>query len=71
MTVRRLKMCLMLLVLAAATTGCRRAMFPKSAPRTQFQTYDAMRHGEAPLTEPDAFGHPQPALRNRLGAHRR
>lgn len=51
--------------------GCHRTLFPESAPRTQFEAYDTMRHGVLPMQEPDAFGHPQPALRNRLGQHRR
>ncbi len=47
--------------------GCQRALFPKKAPRTQFETYDLMRQRYVPLEEPDVFGEPKPALRARLG----
>ncbi len=46
--------------------GCHRALFPENEPRTQFEVYDRMRSGYVPLEEPDVFGQPQPALRNRL-----
>jgi hypothetical protein len=46
--------------------GCQRALFPDNEPRTQFEVYDRMRSGYVPLEEPDVFGQPQPALRNRL-----
>jgi len=46
--------------------GCQRALFPKKAPRTQFETYDLMRQRYVPLEEPDVFGEPKPALRARL-----
>ena len=50
----------------ALLCGCQRVLFPKDAPRTQYETYDRMRSKESPLTEPDVFGNPQPALRARL-----
>ena len=46
--------------------GCTKPLFPESAPRTQFEKFDAMRTGAAPKDEPDVFGTPQPALRARL-----
>lgn len=46
--------------------GCQRALFPESSPRTQFETYDRMRQRYVPTEEPDVFGNPQPALRERL-----
>ncbi len=46
--------------------GCHRVLLPKNAPRTQFETYDTMRNRFIPLEEPDVFGHPRPALRERL-----
>jgi hypothetical protein len=49
--------------------GCQRALFPKKAPRTQFETYDLMRQRYVPLEEPDVFGEPKPALRARLGSN--
>lgn len=55
---------------AALLCGCQRALFPKDAPRTQYETYDRMRSKDTPLTEPDVFGNPQPALRARLSQSR-
>lgn len=60
------------LLLAAATaalsTGCAKALFPKDEPRTQFDAHDRTL-GFTPLEEPDVFGNPQPALRQRLTQH--
>ena len=50
-----------------ALNGCQRALFKTDEPRTQFQAYDRLRGRAAPLTVPDEFGNPQPALRARLG----
>ncbi len=50
----------------ACLVGCQKALFPKDEPRTQFETTDRMRGGFVPLEEPDVFGNPQPALRQRL-----
>ncbi len=47
-------------------TGCQKALFPKDENRTQFDSHDYMRSGFVPLEEPDVFGNPQPALRQRL-----
>ena len=49
-----------------AVPGCQRTLFPKSAPRTQFDTHEVMRNRYTPLEKPDVFGNPQPALRERL-----
>ena len=57
---------LFLLLGIPAFGGCQKALFPKDAPRTQYETYDRMRSKAPPLTEPDVFGEPQPALRARL-----
>ena len=46
--------------------GCYKPLFPKTAPRTQYETYDRIRNRSVPLEEPDVFGNPQPALRARL-----
>ena len=54
------------IALATLSFGCQRALFPRDAPRTQYETYDRMRSKDVPLTEPDVFGNPQPALRARL-----
>ncbi len=49
--------------------GCQRALFPKNAPRTQFEMHQRTRSRYVPLEEPDVFGRPQPALRARLSPH--
>ena len=46
--------------------GCQRALFQSSESRTQFETYDLMRQKYIEPVEPDVFGNPQPALRQRL-----
>jgi Tfp pilus assembly protein PilV len=50
--------------------GCQKPLFPKDAPRTQYEAYDRMRSRYTPLEEPDVFGNPQPALRARLSPMR-
>jgi hypothetical protein len=55
-----------LLLAIILLAGCQTALFPKNAPRTQFETYDRMRQRYIPSEEPDVFGNPQPALRARL-----
>ncbi len=50
----------------ALLAGCQKALFPKDENRTQFDSHDHMRRGFVPLEEPDVFGNPQPALRQRL-----
>ena len=68
---RRLKLIhLLLLLVVAALGGCYKPLFPKDAPRTQFQVYDEMRGRAVPLEEPDIFGNPQPAVRARLSQPR-
>lgn len=67
---RRSARLLLLAFLAVPPCGCQRVLFPKHAPRTQFETYDTMRNRHVPLTEPDVFGNPQPALRARLSQPR-
>jgi hypothetical protein len=49
-----------------ALGGCQEVLFPSDVPRTQFEIYDRMRNQYAPPEEPDVFGRPQPALRERL-----
>ena len=55
-----------LLLATIGLGGCQRALCPESSPRTQFETYDRMRQHYVPTEEPDVFGNPQPALRERL-----
>ena len=66
----RLRMILTAVVLLGFLTGCQRALFPESAPRTQYETYDRMRQQYQPTEEADVFGNPQPALRARLSPTR-
>jgi hypothetical protein len=47
-------------------TGCQQALFPADSQRTQFDHHNRVRGRVIPLTEPDVFGNPQPALRARL-----
>lgn len=54
------------LVVCWAQAGCQKSLFPASTPRTQFERYDTLRAGAAPMEEPDVFGTSQPALRARL-----
>jgi hypothetical protein len=58
------------LLIFVGLCGCQKPLFPKDAPRTQYETYDRMRNKNAPLQEPDVFGNPQPALRARLSQSR-
>ena len=63
---RRLRPILLAACALATLAGCQKALFPRNAPRTQYEIYDRMRNRYVPLTEPDVFGRPQPALRARL-----
>jgi len=42
-------------------------LFPKNKQRTQFEAYNTMRYGPQITEQPDLFGLPEPALRERLG----
>jgi len=53
-------------LMVAPLAACQRVLFPKDAPRTQYQTFDRMRNRDVPTEKPDVFGRPQPALRERL-----
>ena len=46
--------------------GCQKVLFPESEPRNQFERSDNLRDRFTPVTEPDVFGNPKPALRARL-----
>ncbi len=48
------------------SSGCAKPLFPEDTPRNQYSAYDRMRNKNAPLSEPDVFGTPHPALRARL-----
>jgi len=55
------------LAMIAGLGGCNKPLFPEGTPRTPFEMHDRMRDRARPMTEPDVFGRPQPALRARLG----
>ena len=55
-----------LLLLPLALCGCTQALFPMQQQRSQFESYNTMRHGPPILEQPDPFGLPEPALRARL-----
>ena len=62
------KVCLgLLLLIVVLSCGCRRTLFPKNEQRTQFDAYNTMRYGTQITQQPDLFGLPEPALRERLG----
>jgi hypothetical protein len=58
---------LVLLIVIVGACGCRRSLFPKNQQRTQFEAYNTMRFGPQITEQPDLFGLPEPALRERLG----
>ncbi len=49
-----------------AMNGCQKVLFPENEPRNQFERSDNLRDRFTPVTEPDVFGNPRPALRARL-----
>jgi hypothetical protein len=53
-------------VVCLSQGGCAKALFPSNQPRTQYEAHDRVRNRYTPLTEPDVFGRPRPALRERL-----
>ncbi|MCH2134279.1 MAG: hypothetical protein MK116_11060 [Phycisphaerales bacterium] len=56
-----------LLLLAMPTlAGCYRPLFDEQLPRNQFAQHDQAHGVSAPMEKNDAFGSPQPALRERL-----
>jgi hypothetical protein len=55
-----------ILLVMAPLTGCYRPLFDDKLPRNQFAQHDQARGGSTPMEETDAFGTPQPALRQRL-----
>jgi len=46
--------------------GCQKPLFPKSAPRTQFDNYDILRGTYVPQKTTDRSGRTRPAVRERL-----
>ncbi len=58
----------LILVVFVSFSGCaRRALFPEKEQRNQFEAYNTMRYGPQITEQPDLFGLPEPALRERLG----
>lgn len=69
---KRLPILLLFLGVATVLGGCHRALFPaNNEHRTQFDSYDTIRHGPMITLQPNEYGLPEPAIRNRLGRHRR
>ena len=61
------KVCLgLLLLIVGLSCGCRRTLFPKDEPRTQFDAYNTMRYGPMVTQRRNPFGVAEPALRERL-----
>jgi hypothetical protein len=44
-----------------------KSLFPKNQQRNQFEAYNTMRYGPQITEQPDLFGLPETALRERLG----
>ena len=53
-------------LIVTALVGCRRTLFPKDKPITQFDSYNIRRFGPQITEQPDPFGIPEPALEERL-----
>jgi hypothetical protein len=53
--------------IALSLFGCRRTLFAKNQQRNQFQAYNTRRFGPQITEQPNPFGIPKPALRQRLG----
>ena len=54
------------LMVGIVTSGCEKAIFPESVPRTQYERYQRLRGEHRPMSEKNLFGGTQPALRERL-----
>ena len=70
---RRLLLAMLLFGLCTFMCGCNRTLFSESDKKyqTQFDSYDMIRHGPKITEQPNEYGLPEPAIRNRLGRHRR
>ncbi|HJN71946.1 MAG: hypothetical protein HOC93_01450 [Phycisphaerae bacterium] len=69
---RRLVSAILLIGLFTTMCGCHRALFTENdKDRTQFDSYDTIRHGPMITEQPNEYGLAEPAIRNRLGRHRR
>jgi uncharacterized lipoprotein YehR (DUF1307 family) len=67
-SLRRLLLLSVVLVVFVSLCGCNRgALFSKNSQRNQFEAYNTMRYGTQITQQPDLFGLPEPALRERLG----
>ena len=47
-------------------TGCTKALFPETKPRSQYQAYDRTRGQDSPAYIIDEYGYPRPNLTGRL-----
>jgi len=69
---RRLLTAILLFALFTTMCGCNRALFPpNNEDLTQFDSYDMIRHGPKITEQPNEYGLAEPAIRSRLGRHRR
>jgi hypothetical protein len=66
-SLQRFRFVLALLVLVSLSCCTRKTLFPKNEQRNQFEAYNTMRYGPQITEQPDLFGLPEPALRERLG----
>ena len=64
---RRLRFSVVLVVFLSLGSCSRGALFSKNSQRNQFEAYNTMRYGTQITQQPDLFGLPEPALRERLG----
>ena len=55
-----------LAMVTAVLWGCEKPLFPPNAERTPYERYERLHNKYRPLTEDNAFGSDQPALRARL-----
>ena len=70
MSKKTLRNTILLAIGGLCLTGCQKSLFPRDAPRTQFEAHDRLHNRYTPLEEPDVFGHARPALRARLTPRR-
>jgi len=58
--------CVLACVVMVAPMGCRKPLFPKDEPRTQYDRYDRIRGEWVPATVTDQYGQPEENVRARL-----
>jgi hypothetical protein len=58
--------CALVIGASMLTGGCATPLFPRDQPRSQFESYDAVRNQSEPRYTYDEFGRATPNLRGRL-----